>query len=59
VTKRSERQNVLISVSDAAPFIKAPKSLQLLYPKVIHVTCLALSLHRAAEEVRGSYPEVD
>jgi len=31
----------------------------LLYPKMIHVTCLAHALHRVAEEVRGSYPEVD
>jgi hypothetical protein len=26
---------------------------------MIHLTCLALALHRVAEEVRGSYPEVD
>jgi hypothetical protein len=26
---------------------------------MIHVTCLAHALHRVAEEVRGSYPEVD
>jgi len=53
-------ENVLLSVSDAAPYmIKAAKALQLLYPKMIHVTCLARVLHRVAEEVRGSYPEVD
>jgi len=39
--------------------IKAAKALQLLYPKMIHVTCLAHALHRAAEEVCGSNPEVD
>jgi hypothetical protein len=51
---------VLLFVSDAAPYmIKAAKALQLLYPKMIHVTCLAQALHRVAEEVRGSYPEVD
>jgi len=55
-----ERGNVLLFVSDAAPYmIKAAKALQLLNPKMIHVTCLARSLHRVAEEVRGSYPEVD
>ena len=26
---------------------------------MIHVKCLAHALHRVAEEVRGSYPEVD
>ena len=51
---------MLLFVSDAAPYmIKAAKALQLLYPKMIHVTCIAHALHRAAEEVRGSYPEVD
>jgi hypothetical protein len=39
--------------------IKAAKTLQLLYPKMIHVTCLAHALHRVAVEVRGSKPEVD
>jgi hypothetical protein len=39
--------------------IKAAKALQLLYPKMTHVTYLAHALHRVAEEVRGSYPEVD
>jgi len=35
------RENELLFVSDAAPYmIKAAKSLQLLYPKMIHVTCL-------------------
>jgi hypothetical protein len=55
-----ERENVLLFVSDAAPFMtKAAKALQLLYPKMIHVTCLAHALHRVAEEVRGRNPEVD
>ena len=50
---------MLLFVSDAAPYmIKAAKALQLLYPKMIHVTCLARALH-IAEEVRGSQPEVD
>jgi hypothetical protein len=51
---------MLLFVSDAARYtIKAAKALQLLYPKMVHITCLAHALHRAAEEVRGSYPEVD
>jgi len=55
-----EGENVLLFVSDAALYmIKAAKILQLLYPKMIHVTCLVHALHRAPEEVRGSYPEVD
>jgi hypothetical protein len=55
-----EQENVLLFVSDAAPYmIKSAKALQLLYPKIIHVTCLTHALHRVAEEVRGSYSEVD
>jgi hypothetical protein len=55
-----ERENVFLFVSDAAPYmIKALKALQLLYLKMIHVTCLSHALHRVAEEVRWSYPEVD
>jgi hypothetical protein len=51
---------VLLFVSDAAPYmINAATALQLLYPKMIHVTCLAHALPRVAEEVHGSYPEVD
>jgi hypothetical protein len=42
-----ERENVLLFVSDAASYmIKAAKTLQLLYPKMIHVTCLAHALKR-------------
>jgi hypothetical protein len=55
-----ERENMLLFLSDAAPYmIKVAKALQLLYPKMIHVTCLAHVLHRVAEEVRGSYSEGD
>ena len=57
---KAERENVLLFVSDAAPYvIKAAKALQLLYPEMIHVTCLAHAQHRVAEEVHGNYPEVD
>jgi hypothetical protein len=57
---KAERENVLLFVSDAAPYmIKAAKVLQLLYPEMVHVTCLAHALHRVAEEVRGSYTEAD
>jgi hypothetical protein len=58
--EKIERENVLLFISDAALFmIKAAKSLQSLYPKIIRVTCLAHALHRVAEEVRGRYLEVD
>jgi hypothetical protein len=55
-----ELENVLLFVSNVAPYmIKAAKPLHLLYLKMIHVTCLEHAIHRVAEVVRGSYPEVD
>lgn len=53
-------ENVLVVCTDAAPYMcKAMKGLQVLYPKMIHVTCVAHGLHRVAEVVRVSYPEVN
>jgi hypothetical protein len=55
-----EQENVPLFLSGAALYmIKAEKALQLLYPKMMLVTCLAHALHIVAEEVHGSYPEVD
>jgi hypothetical protein len=51
---------VLLFICDAALYmIKAAKALQMLYPTVIHVTCLTHNLLRVAEEVLGNYPVVD
>jgi hypothetical protein len=38
---------------------KAASGLKMLYRKMVYVTCLASALHRAAEEIRGIYPDVD
>lgn len=47
-------------VTDAAPYmICAYKSLKTLYPKLLHVTCLAHGLSRVAEQVRKEYPLVN
>ncbi|XP_060835176.1 uncharacterized protein LOC132918100 [Rhopalosiphum padi] len=52
--------NVLLFVSDAAPYmVKAGKSIQSFYSKMIHVTCIAHALHRVAEEIRGNFSKVD
>lgn len=52
--------NVLLLVTDGAAYMKkAGSALQTLYPNMQHVTCLAHAFHRVAEDVRGSYPEVD
>jgi hypothetical protein len=38
--------------------VKAASGQRLLYPRMVYVTCLAHALHRVAEEIRGSYPDV-
>ncbi|KAF0749156.1 DUF659 domain-containing protein [Aphis craccivora] len=41
-----QHDNVILFVTDAAPYmVKAAKSIQALYSKMIHVTCLVLGLH--------------
>lgn len=55
-----KRENVLLFVSDAAPYmVKAGEGLKLFFPKMTHITCLAHGLHRIAEEIRELYPKVD
>jgi hypothetical protein len=55
-----QRNYVRLLVTDAVPYMKkADKGLQMLYPKMIHITWLAHALHRVAEEVRGNFPDVD
>ena len=52
--------NVLLFLSDAAPYlVKAGAGLKVLYPKLIHLTCLAHGLHRVAETIRVKYKDVD
>ncbi|XP_003744005.1 uncharacterized protein LOC100907991 [Galendromus occidentalis] len=51
---------VLLCVSDAASYMKkAGEALRVLFPKLIHVTCLAHGIHRLCEEIRGLFPRVD
>lgn len=39
-------ENVLLISTDAAPYmVKSMKALQVLYPKMVHVTCKAHSMH--------------
>jgi len=53
-------ENVLLLVSDAAAYmVKAANGLSVLFPKMIHITCVAHGLHRVAEKIRVLYPEVD
>ena len=53
-------ENILVVTTDAAPYMcKAMRALQILFPKMVHITCLAHGLHRIAELVRSTYLEVN
>ncbi|XP_063610355.1 uncharacterized protein LOC134785688 [Penaeus indicus] len=52
--------NILVVTTDAAPYmLKAMRGLNVLYPKMIHITCIAHGLHRVAEIIRYNYSEVN
>ena len=43
--------DILLFLTDAVPYtIKAGSTLKVLYPKMIHITCLAHALNRGAEK---------
>jgi hypothetical protein len=51
--------DVMLFVSDAAPYmIKAGKSIEVLYSKMVHITCVAHGVHRVTEEIRGRFSNV-
>lgn len=51
---------MLLFVTDAAPYMKkATKGLKVLFPKMIHISCLAHGMHRVAETIRAEFSEVD
>lgn len=53
-------ENVLLFVTDAAPYmVKAADSLTVLFPNLIHLTCLAHGIHRVCETIRAEYTTVD
>jgi hypothetical protein len=39
--------------------VKAAKGLQVLYPRMVYLTCLTRALHRVAKEIRENYVDVD
>lgn len=55
-----DKNKVLLVATDAAPYmVCAMKSLKVLYPKMIHVTCLAHGLHRVADFIRTQFKDVN
>lgn len=51
-----QHDNVLLFVSDAAPYmVKASKTIQIPYSKVILIICLARAFKRLAKKVRDEF----
>jgi hypothetical protein len=55
-----EREDFALLLSDAARYMTAAgNTLKILYPLLLHVTCVAHLFHNCAEKVRGFYTNVD
>lgn len=53
-------ERLLAFVTDSAAYMmKAGESLKVFYPKMIHLTCMAHGVHRVAEELRNSLPDLN
>lgn len=56
----TDRNKVLLFVTDAAPYmVAAARALNVLYPKMIHLTCTAHGLHRVADFVKDKFDDVN
>lgn len=55
-----DKDSILLFISDAAPYmVKAAQAIQIFYPKITHLTCLAHGLHRVCEQIRTQHANVD
>lgn len=58
--KGVKHENVLLFLTDAAPYmVKSAVAINVFYPKMIHLTCLAHGLHRIGETIRAKFSKVD
>lgn len=55
-----KKDKILLVVTDAVPYMsRAMERLKMLYPKMLHITCLAHGLHRVAEYIRNEFDDVN
>ncbi|XP_017472303.1 PREDICTED: uncharacterized protein LOC108363449 [Rhagoletis zephyria] len=55
-----DKNKVLLFLTNSASYMaKAARGLKIFYPKLLHVTCLALSIHRLAEEISSHFNELN
>jgi hypothetical protein len=58
--KGVKHENVLLFLTDAVPYmLKSAVAINVFYPKMIHLTCLARGLHRIGETIRAKFSKVD
>ncbi|XP_028967390.1 uncharacterized protein LOC100901375 [Galendromus occidentalis] len=51
---------VILFVTDGAKYMKkAAGGLQIMFPKMVYITCVVHGVHRVCEEMRKLFPEVD
>ena len=54
------RENFNLLLSDAASYlILANRTLKILYPQMVHITCLSHLLHNCALKIRQEYKQID
>ena len=59
-TEEIQYDNVLLFITDGAPYMKkAEQVLKVLFPNMLHVTCMAHGIHRVSKEVQSLFPDVD
>lgn len=55
-----KRENFCLLLTDAARYMTcAFRTLEILYPRLFHVTCIAHLLHNCAMRIRNYFPDVD
>lgn len=58
-TENRDEKFLVLLTDSAAYMLKAGEILKAFYTKMIHVTCLAHAIHRMAEHIRVTFPNID
>ena len=54
------KNNLILIISDAARYMtKATDTLKILFPNVLHITCVLHLLHNCALKIKSAYPSID
>ena len=54
------KNNLILIISDAARYMtKSTDTLKILFPNVLHITCVLHLLHNCALKIKSVYPSID